>query len=119
MGQLALEMQNQTMDAFPSDTKKNPKDYMAVTLRSDREFENIKDYEKRKTEKEKQAEIEEEIKLGSSKKNEESRKKKVQQEQPVEELNLKKKEEVQTICTLFHFLRGCKEQRWKSSSLNS
>ena len=50
----------QSNDAFPSDTKKNPKDYMAVTLRSGREFESIKEDEKRKTEKEKQAEIEEE-----------------------------------------------------------
>ena len=39
---------------------------MEVTLRSGREFENIKEDEKRKTEKEKQVEIEEEIKLGSS-----------------------------------------------------
>ena len=51
---------------------------MVVTLRSGREFENIKEGEKRKTEKEKQAKIEEEIKLGSSEKTEESRKKKVQ-----------------------------------------
>ena len=78
MGQLTLAMQNQSKDAFPSDTKKNPKDCMVVTLRSGREFENIKEDEKRKTEKEKQAEIEEEIKLGSSEKIEESRKKKVQ-----------------------------------------
>ena len=42
MGQLALEMKNQSKDAFPSDTKKNPKECMAVTLRSGREFENIK-----------------------------------------------------------------------------
>ena len=30
IGQLALNLQNQMKDAFPSDTKKNPKDYMAV-----------------------------------------------------------------------------------------
>ena len=41
---------------------------MAMTLRSGREFENIKEDEKRKTEKEKQANIEEEIKLCNSKK---------------------------------------------------
>ena len=34
VGQLALAMQNQSKDVFPSDTKKNPKDFMAVTLRS-------------------------------------------------------------------------------------
>ena len=53
MGQLALAMQNRSKDAFPNDTKNNPKDCMAVTLRSGREFQNRKDDEKRKTEKEK------------------------------------------------------------------
>ena len=38
VGQLALSMQNHSKDSFPSDTKKNPKDCMAVTLRSGREF---------------------------------------------------------------------------------
>ena len=40
VGQLTLAMQNQSKDAFPSDTKKNPKDCMVVTLRSDRELES-------------------------------------------------------------------------------
>ena len=52
-------MQNQSKNAFPSDTKKDPKDCMARTLRSGREFENIKEDEKMKTEKEKKVEIEE------------------------------------------------------------
>ena len=47
-------MQNQSKDTFTTDTKKNPKDSVVVTLRSGREFENRKDDEKRKTEKEKQ-----------------------------------------------------------------
>ena len=38
VGQLALTMQNQCSDFFPSDTKKNPKDCMAITLRSGREL---------------------------------------------------------------------------------
>ena len=42
VGQLALSMQNQSKDAFPSDTKKNPKDRMVVTLRSGRELESRK-----------------------------------------------------------------------------
>ena len=45
-------MQNQSKDAFPSDTKKNPKDCMVVTLRSGRELESIKQDEQKKTEKE-------------------------------------------------------------------
>ena len=32
VGQLALAMQNQSNDAFPSDTRKNLKDFLAVTL---------------------------------------------------------------------------------------
>ena len=38
VGQLALTLQSQTKDAFPSDTKKNPKDCMAVQLRSGKEI---------------------------------------------------------------------------------
>ena len=45
--QLALAMQNQSKDAFPSDTKKNPKDCMVMTLRSGKEIESIKDEEKK------------------------------------------------------------------------
>ena len=38
VGQLALTLQNQNKNAFPSDTHKNPKDCMAVQLRSGREM---------------------------------------------------------------------------------
>ena len=37
VGKLASTLQNQTKDAFPSDTQKNPRDCMAVQLRSGRE----------------------------------------------------------------------------------
>ena len=39
IGQLALNLQNQMKDAFPSDMKKNPKDCMAVKLRSGKDLE--------------------------------------------------------------------------------
>ena len=39
IGQLALNLQNQMKDAFSSDTKKNPKDCMAVQLRSGKDLE--------------------------------------------------------------------------------
>ena len=39
VGQLALTLQSQRKDAFPSDTKKNPKDCMTVQLRSGKELE--------------------------------------------------------------------------------
>ena len=45
-------MQNQSKNAFPSDTKKNPKYCMVVTLRSGRKLESRKEDEKKKTEKE-------------------------------------------------------------------
>ena len=32
VGQLALTMQNQSKDSFPSDTRKDPRDCMTVTL---------------------------------------------------------------------------------------
>ena len=40
VGQLALSMPNQSKDTFPSDTQKNPKDCMAVQLRSGKEVGN-------------------------------------------------------------------------------
>ena len=51
VGQLALAMQNQSMDAFLSDTRKNLKDCMAVTLISGREIERKREEEKKKAEK--------------------------------------------------------------------
>ena len=41
--QLALTLQSQRKYAFPSDTKKNPKDCMAVQLRSGKELEKMKE----------------------------------------------------------------------------
>ena len=38
VGQLALTLQNQNKNAFPSDTQKNPKDCMVVQLRSGRKM---------------------------------------------------------------------------------
>ena len=40
VGQLALNMPNQSMGTFPSDTQKNPKDCMAIQLRSMKEVSN-------------------------------------------------------------------------------
>ena len=46
IGQLALNMQNQFRDSFPSDTKKNPKDCMTITLRSGKELQGRNEVEK-------------------------------------------------------------------------
>ena len=43
VGQLALTLQSQRKDAFPSDTKKNPKNCMAMQLRSGKELEKMKE----------------------------------------------------------------------------
>ena len=51
IGQLAQAMQKEPKDSFPSDTRKNPKDCMAVNLRSGREPDENRG-EKRDTEEE-------------------------------------------------------------------
>ena len=51
VGQLALTLQNQNKNVFPSDTQKNPKDCMAIQLRSGREMSNNRAGEKEKTDK--------------------------------------------------------------------
>ena len=66
VGQLALAMQNQSKDAFTSDTKKNSKDCMVVTLRSGRKLESRKEKEWKKTEKTEEEETGKENKLSSS-----------------------------------------------------
>ena len=87
-------MQNQSRDSFPSDTKKNPKDCMAITLRSGRELKKREEEEERKqTEKEEQEETNN-SKLNNSKITVESEKSEVQKEQQTGEGKLKKKEEV-------------------------
>ena len=61
VGQLALTLQSQKKDSFPSDTKKNPKDCMAVQLRSGKELEMKKeknDSNEKKDSSEKEEELE-------------------------------------------------------------
>ena len=56
VGQLALTMQNQSKNSFPSDIKKDPRDCMAVTLRSGGELEKRR-VEKKDIEEKNYAEI--------------------------------------------------------------
>ena len=60
IGQLAQAVQKELKDSFPSDTRKNTKDCMAVILRSGKELDEMRG-EKRDTEEEKQAEIGDEL----------------------------------------------------------
>ena len=62
VGQLALNMPNQNKGTFPSDTQKNPKDCMAIQLRSGKDLSSnkkIEGEEETKAEKEKTEEKEE------------------------------------------------------------
>ena len=58
-------MQKEPKDSFPSDTRQNPKDYMAVTLRSGRELDERR-VESKNNEEEKQDDIGEEHEQNSS-----------------------------------------------------
>ena len=71
-------MQKEPKDSFPTDTRKNPKDYMAVILRSGIELDERRG-EKKDIEEEKQAEIGEELKQHNSRTTE---KKKTREMQP-------------------------------------
>ena len=52
VGQLALNMPNQSKGTFPSDTQKNPKDCMAIQLRSVKDLSSRKRIEKKEETKE-------------------------------------------------------------------
>ena len=82
VGQLALSMPNQSKGTFPSDTQKNPKDYMAVQLRSGKEVGNNNKKERKE---ETDAEQEETGKEGD---------KSIQTEQPERSSEQKQKERV-------------------------
>ena len=47
VGQLALNMPNQSKGTFPSDTQKNPKDCMTIQLRSGKDVRNNKRKERK------------------------------------------------------------------------
>ena len=56
VGQLALNVPNQDKGTFPSDTQKNPKDYMAIQLRSGKDLNRNKETEAEKEKTEEKAE---------------------------------------------------------------
>ena len=83
IGQLALIMQNQSKDSFPSDIRKNPRDCMEVNLRSGKELEERRN-EKKDTEEEKYADIREHFKQHIPKTTKEEEAAKMKLEQKVE-----------------------------------
>ena len=84
---MAQVVQKEPKDSFPSNTRKNPRDCMAVILRSGRELDERR-VEKRDTEEEKQAEIGDEFEMHNS---ETTEKEKTTEMQPKQQ---GKKEEV-------------------------
>ena len=91
VGQLALNMQTQNKGAFPSDTQKNPKDCMAVQLRSGKEVGNSSRKERKEGTEEEQEETGKEEKKNMLEKITKARKQ-AQTEQPERSCEQKQKE---------------------------
>ena len=66
VGQLASTLQNKTKDAFPSDAQKNPRDCMAVQLRSGKELSSNRAEKKERSEHEELKETRKEDKKNNS-----------------------------------------------------
>ena len=102
VGQLALSMPNQNKGTFPSDTQKNPKDCMAVQLRSEKEVGNNNKKERKEETDEEQKETGEEGEKSTPEKNTEA-KKKIQTEQPEGSSEKKQKEKVPAYTPIVPF----------------
>ena len=107
VGQLALNMPNQSKGTFPSDTQKNPKDCMAIQLRSGKDLSSNKRTERKE---ETEAEKEKTKKEGEKSTQMNSRK---------EVMTRKRRKEYQLIHLQCHFHRDFKSQEEKNSFLNS
>ena len=86
-------MQNQSKGSIPSNTRKYPRECMAVLLRSGRKLDERR-VEKKDIEEENYVEIREEFKQHSSETTKEEKIAKTQSEQRVQKENPRKKEEV-------------------------
>ena len=107
VGQLALNMPNQSKGTFPSDTQKNPKDCMEIQLRSGKEVSNNRSKERKE---ETEAEQEKTRKEGE---------KSTPTEQLKEIMSRNRRKEYQLIHLQCHFHRGFRRQKGKSSFLDS
>ena len=86
-------MQKETKNTFPSDTQKNPKDCMAVQLRSGRETINNKAEKKEKIDQKEEKEIGRDDRRSNSEQTAETEKQ-VQTKQPVVTCEQKQKEKI-------------------------
>ena len=102
VGLLDLTLQNQTKDAFPSDTQKNPRDCMAVQLRSGKEMISSRAENKEMSEQEEEKETEEEDRKNNSEWTVETENK-LQTEQHKKNSKQKQKEKVQAYMPIVPF----------------
>ena len=110
VGQLALNMQNQNKDAFPSDTQKNPKDCMAVQLRSGKEVSNNSRKERKERTEEEQKQTGKEEKKNMLEKTTEARKQ-AQTEQPERSCEQKQKEKARVYTLVVPFPQRLQKAR--------
>ena len=107
VGQLALNMPNQSKGTFPSDTQKNPKDCMAIQLRSGKEVSNNKRKERKELTEAEQKRLERKERRAHRLNN------------LKEVMSRNKRKEYQFIHLQCHFHRGFRRQKGKSSFLDS
>ena len=88
-------MQGQSKDAFPSDTTKNPRDCMAVQLRSGKELESRKSVN-----------VEKEKEMGGSENTVEKNEEKCKISSMMRTERKRIKTKYRHTCPMFHFLRG-------------
>ena len=110
VGQLALNMQNQNKGSFPSDTKKNPKDCMAIQLRSGKEVNNGSRKEKKEKTNEEEKETGREEEKNMSEKTTDAEKQKLT-EQHEKSYELKQKEKVQAYTPTVPFPQRLQKAR--------
>ena len=99
---MASTLQKEIENAFPSDTQKNPKDCMAVQLRSGREISSSRAEKKEKTYQKEEKEIGKEDKMSNLEQTAET-KKQVQLKQPGVTGKQKQKEKIQAYTSTVPF----------------
>ena len=125
VGQLALTLQNQTKDAFPSDTQKNPRDCMVVQLRSGKELSSSRAEKKERSEQEENKETgegEKEIRKENRKNSSEwivETENRVHTEQHKKTVNKNRKRRFKPTHLQFHSHKDFRRQRRRNNFLNS
>ena len=99
---MALTLQKETKNAFPSDTQKNPKDCMAVQVRSGREMSSNRAEKNEKTDQKEEKEIGKDDRMSNSEQIAETEKQ-VQLKQPGVTGEQKQKEKIQAYTSAVPF----------------